>query len=57
MEIILNFILRFIITPIWVIFSLIWKFITDVMSHLYGKILVPLVALLIASYIFQHFIK
>lgn len=56
-ENILNFILRFIIWPIWVVLSLILKFFTDVMKHLYGKILVPLVAIGIAAYIIQHFLK
>lgn len=56
-ENILNFILNFVIAPLWVISSMIWKFFTDVMKHLYGKILVPLVAIGIAAYIIQHFLK
>jgi hypothetical protein len=39
---------------IWKFFS---KLVKDVMSHIYGKILVPLLALLVIAYLVQLFTK
>jgi len=55
-EIMLNFIMNFIVEPIWAIISFIWKFIKDVMEFVYKK-LVVIVGLIILGYILSRFIK
>ena len=55
-DIILNFIFRFILGPIFWILSLIWKFLKNVMNHLYGKI-VALVATGILIYLISRFVN
>lgn len=56
-EIILNIVMRFIVAPIAWVISLVWKFFTDVMRHLYWKIVVPIVAMAILAYLLSHFLK
>lgn len=54
---IIEFILNYIFVPIFMLFWGIWKLfsklIKDVTSHIYGKILVPFLALLIVAYLVQ----
>lgn len=57
LEIILNIFMKVVMVPIAWIISLVWKFFTDVMKHIYGKILVPLVAMAIVAYLISKFIK
>lgn len=56
-EIILNFIMNFVVAPIAWVISLVWKFSIDVTKHLYWKILVPIVATAIAVYLISKFLK
>lgn len=55
-EIILNFVFKFILSPIAWVISLIWKFFTDIMKHLYGKI-VALVATGILIYVISKLLN
>ncbi len=58
---IIEFVLNYIVGPIFLIFWGIWKIVTnfciDVMKHLYGKILVPLTAVGVFVYLIEHFFK
>ena len=60
-EQIIEFILNYIIGPIVLIILGIWKlitkFITDVTKHIYGKILVPIVAISLFVYLIQLLMK
>lgn len=57
---IITFILNYIVAPILGILFVIWEFFkklfSDVMKHMYGKILIPILATVIFYYIF-NFIK
>jgi len=53
---ILNFVFRFILGPIFLVFSFVWTFLKDVMKHLYVKI-VAVVATGILIYLISHFLK
>lgn len=57
----IEFILNYIVAPIIFIISGIWKliarFVRDVMKHIYGKILVPIVAVAIFAYIINLLIR
>jgi len=53
---ILNFILRFIVTPILLVGYLFWKFFQDIMRTLYGKI-VTVIATAILIYLISLFLK
>lgn len=57
----IEFILNYIFVPIFMIFWGIWKLFSkllkDVTSHIYGKILVPFLALVIVAYFVHLLIK
>jgi len=55
-EIILNFILRFIVSPISWIGSFLFKFLSDVLKNLYGRI-VTIVAAIILIYLISRFLR
>lgn len=58
---IIEFILNYVFVPIFIVIWGIWKLlanlITDVTRHIYGKIIVPVLALLIVAYLAQFFAK
>ncbi len=58
---IIEFILNYFFVPIYMIFRGIWKLFSkllkDVTGHIYGKILVPFLALAIVAYLAHLFIK
>ena len=58
---IIEFILNYIFVPIFMILWGIWKLfsklVRDVTGHIYGKILVPFIALLVVGYLLHFFVK
>lgn len=58
---VIEFILNYIFIPVFMIFWGIWKLISklikDVTSHIYGKILVPFIAVAIVAFIVRLFTK
>lgn len=58
---IIEFILNYVLVPIYVIIWGVWKLfaklIADITRHIYGKILVPSLAVLAVAYLLNLFIK
>lgn len=61
MESIIEFLLNYIISPILLVVFGIWKLfsklIADVTKHIYGKILIPFIAVLVVSFLTHLLIK
>ena len=55
-EVIINFILRFIVSPISWICSLLFKFFSDILKNLYGRV-VAIVAACILAYLIFGFLR
>jgi hypothetical protein len=56
-EIIMNYVVAPILVVLFFIWQILSKIFKDVVGHIYGKILVPLIAILIIAYLISKFLK